>query len=100
MYLKDLLPLINLIPDYHKVGKFPALTRDLAVLVPISAKHADLLNIIREKGGQYLEGVHLFNNPLRTFLKNYKKKPGRNFVSLILHNNYKALSLQAGPCSV
>jgi len=61
MYLKDLLPLINLIPDYHKVGKFPALTRDLAVLVPVSAKHADLLNIIREKGGQYLEGVHLFD---------------------------------------
>ena len=61
MYLKDLLPLINLIPDYHKVGKFPALTRDLAVLVPVSAKHADLLNIVREKGGQYLEGVHLFD---------------------------------------
>ena len=33
----------------------------MAVLVPVSAKHADLLNIIREKGGQYLEGVHLFD---------------------------------------
>ena len=43
MYLKNILPLVNLIPDYHKVGKFPALTRDLAVLVPISTRHEDIL---------------------------------------------------------
>ena len=61
MYLKNILPLVNLIPDYHKVGKFPALTRDLAVLVPISTRHEDILAVIRKKGGKNLEGVHLFD---------------------------------------
>lgn len=61
MYLKNLMPLINLIPNYRKVGKFPALTRDLAIIVPIEARNKDILDIIREKGGPNLEGVHLFD---------------------------------------
>lgn len=55
------MPLINLIPNYRKVGKFPALTRDLAIIVPIEARNKDILDIIREKGGSNLEGVHLFD---------------------------------------
>lgn len=59
--LTKLLPLINLIPDYHKVAKFPAISRDLAFEVPQDTKNADILAVIQKNGGPYLEAVHLFD---------------------------------------
>lgn len=61
MNLKHILPLVNLIPDYHKVAKFPAISRDLAFLVPIQTQNADIVTVLREDGGKYLEEVHLFD---------------------------------------
>lgn len=61
MNLTDILPLINLIPDYHKVAKFPASSRDLAFLAPIGTSNADIIGVIQKDGGPYLEAVHLFD---------------------------------------
>ena len=61
MYMDAIMPFINLMPDYHKVAKFPASSRDLAFLAPVDTSNQAILDIIREKGGDYLEAVHLFD---------------------------------------
>ncbi len=61
MSLKNVLPYINLIPDYHKVAKFPSSKRDLAFLAPLNTLNADVISVIRKNGGPYLEAVHLFD---------------------------------------
>lgn len=61
MYLKEILPLVNLLPDYHKVAKFPASSRDLAILAPVATTNASIIDIIKADGGEYLEAVHLFD---------------------------------------
>ena len=43
------------------VAKFPASSRDLAFLAPVDTSNQAILDIIREKGGDYLEAVHLFD---------------------------------------
>ena len=53
--------MINLMPDYHKVSKFPGTSRDLAFLAPVGTKSADILAVIKKDGGEYLEGVRLFD---------------------------------------
>lgn len=61
MYMDAIMPFINLMPDYHKVAKVPASSRDLAFLAPVDTSNQSILDIIREKGGDYLEAVHLFD---------------------------------------
>lgn len=61
IHLNDILPLINLIPDYHKVAKFPAISRDLAFLAPVDTADAAIISVLKDKGGAFLEGVHLFD---------------------------------------
>lgn len=59
--LTKLLPFVNLLPDYHKVAKFPAISRDLAFEVPVGTKNADIIATIQKDGGPYLEDVRLFD---------------------------------------
>ena len=61
MYMNEILPLINLIPDYHKVAKFLASSRDLAVLAPLATTNESIIDVIKADGGPYLEAVHLFD---------------------------------------
>ena len=61
LHLNAILKHINLLPDYHKVAKFPAIHRDLAFLAPIDTKNAQIVSVLKEKGGDYLEGVYLFD---------------------------------------
>lgn len=61
MNVTALLPMINLMPDYHKVSKFPGTSRDLAFLAPVDTKSADILAVIKKDGGEYLESVRLFD---------------------------------------
>ena len=49
------------IPRFHEVSKFPAVTRDLAVVVPESANSADIIAAMREVGGGRLQSVQLFD---------------------------------------
>jgi phenylalanyl-tRNA synthetase beta chain len=46
---------------YADIPRFPASKRDLAVVVPREAHHADLEHAIREAGGPLLAGVRLFD---------------------------------------
>lgn len=46
---------------YAEIPRFPASKRDLAVVVPREAHHAELERVIREAGGPLLDGVRLFD---------------------------------------
>lgn len=61
MDVEALLPHVNFVPAYHKVARFPAISRDLAFLAPLEIDNARILGIIREYGGIYLEDVRLFD---------------------------------------
>lgn len=59
--LTKALPFVRLLPDYHKVAKFPAISRDLAFLAPAAVQNADVIATIQKDGGPYLEAVQLFD---------------------------------------
>ena len=48
-----------LTPEY--LAKFPAVTRDLSMVVPKDVHHADVEAMIRQRGGKILESVALFD---------------------------------------
>lgn len=47
--------------DYEVVSRFPAISRDLAILVDRDVTSADLMAIIRENGGDFLKSVTVFD---------------------------------------
>lgn len=47
--------------QYRQLPKFPAVARDLAVVVKDELYVADIINVIRQKGGEFLEDVSLFD---------------------------------------
>lgn len=51
----------NLVPRYRPLPRFPATTRDIAVLVDDTVKAGELLTLIREAGGELLESAVLFD---------------------------------------
>ncbi len=61
MDFEAILPFVNLIGDYKKVAKFPAIGRDLAFLAPEETTNEEIMAVIRKNGGDYLEAVTLFD---------------------------------------
>lgn len=47
--------------QYSQLPKFPAITRDLAVVVNNELYVAQMLEVIKQKGGEYLEEVSIFD---------------------------------------
>jgi phenylalanyl-tRNA synthetase beta chain len=47
--------------QYKQLPKFPAITRDIAVVVKDDIFVAQLIDAIRQKGGEFLEAVELFD---------------------------------------
>lgn len=47
--------------DYRPVPAFPAIQRDLAVVVPEAVQASEVESVIREAAGPWLEGVQLFD---------------------------------------
>lgn len=47
--------------EYREISKFPAAVRDLAVLVPVDVKTAEVLNIVSSVGGKNIRDVELFD---------------------------------------
>ena len=45
----------------QSVPKFPSMTRDIALLVPVTMAHATLEAVIKEQAGQYVQSVTLFD---------------------------------------
>ena len=46
---------------YEQLPRFPALTRDMAIVIKDDIYVADLINVIRRKGGEFLEDARLFD---------------------------------------
>ncbi|HHU90756.1 MAG TPA: phenylalanine--tRNA ligase subunit beta [Clostridiaceae bacterium] len=47
--------------QYRQLPKFPAITRDLAVVVDAELYVSQMLDTIKQKGGEYLEEVNIFD---------------------------------------
>lgn len=60
----DIEPLManaSLVHDYRPLPKFPAVSRDIAMLVDDSVLVKEIEQVIREKSGKILEGIRLFD---------------------------------------
>ena len=42
-------------------SKFPGTSRDLAIVAPVSVSSGEILSIIKEHGGEYLESASIFD---------------------------------------
>ena len=47
---------------YQRLPQFPGVERDLALLVPDAVPAEEVLGVIRERGGELLEGVSIFDH--------------------------------------
>ncbi len=59
--IPDILPFISHVIDYHKIPKFPAVERDLAILVPEELSNEAVEDIISHTGSAHLEKLYLFD---------------------------------------
>lgn len=59
--IQELLPLIAKEYEYRPIPRFPAVLRDLAVLVPQTTKVIDVMNIIQIKGAKLIDNIDLFD---------------------------------------
>ena len=48
-------------PVFHPLPRFPAVTRDIAVTCDLTIPVGDMEEVIRERGGEYLEDVSVFD---------------------------------------
>lgn len=46
---------------YEAISKYPSITRDIALLVDSTVTNSDVVNAIQEKGGAFLQNIHLFD---------------------------------------
>ena len=46
---------------YQSFSKFPGTSRDLAIVAPVSVTSGEILALIKEHGGEYLESVSIFD---------------------------------------
>lgn len=46
---------------YQSLSKFPGTSRDLAIVAPVSVTSGDIVALIKEHGGEYLESVSIFD---------------------------------------
>ena len=60
-YVKDLVELAEEKAMYRPISKFPAVERDIAVLVPVSVKVDDVQQVIETTGGELLLDSDLFD---------------------------------------
>ncbi|MFW0861521.1 MAG: phenylalanine--tRNA ligase subunit beta [Dethiobacter sp.] len=59
--LQAILPLANLFPEYVALPRYPAMLRDMAIVVPDAVSAAEVISLIREAGGSLVEEVNLFD---------------------------------------
>ena len=46
---------------YQSFSKFPGTSRDLAIVAPVSVTSGEIVALIKEHGGEYLESVSIFD---------------------------------------
>lgn len=59
--LSGLLSLHRDLVRYEAISKFPATSRDLAIVAPSSISSAEIMEVIRSEGGEYLVSTYLFD---------------------------------------
>ena len=59
--IKKIMEQAKLIPEYSTLPRYPAVLRDIAVVVPDEVSTADVITLIREAGGPLVEAVTLFD---------------------------------------
>lgn len=59
--LKALLAADKVANEYHPISKYPAITRDIALLVDRNVTNADVVAVIEKRAGAFLKKVHLFD---------------------------------------
>lgn len=59
--LDALLEMPKEMNQYQAISKYPAVTRDVALLVDKTVTNAEILAQINKRGGAYLKSVHLFD---------------------------------------
>ncbi|MDO4903566.1 MAG: phenylalanine--tRNA ligase subunit beta [Limosilactobacillus sp.] len=59
--LEQLLAADKIENEYHAISKYPAITRDMALLVDTTVTNEDVLAIVDKRGGAFLKNVHLFD---------------------------------------
>jgi phenylalanyl-tRNA synthetase beta chain len=59
--VKAVLPLADRIPRFQPITRFPAVYRDISLVVRRDAESAKIEQIIREHGEGLVESVHLFD---------------------------------------
>ena len=61
LQIDDLIAASNLVNVYQPLPKFPAIARDIAMLVKEDVTVKQIADEIRKNGGEYLESVKLFD---------------------------------------
>ena len=56
-----IVPLVHFEPHYTGIARFPAMLRDIALLVPKSMTAGEIGKIIKKQGGRFLENFRLFD---------------------------------------
>ncbi|HJF48109.1 MAG TPA: phenylalanine--tRNA ligase subunit beta [Limosilactobacillus oris] len=59
--LEALLAADKVANEYHPISKYPAITRDIALLVDRNVTNADVIAVIEKRAGAFLKKVHLFD---------------------------------------
>jgi len=59
--LDEILPWVDLTKHFRKLPKFPAITRDLSLLVPIEATSDEITSQIWKEGGDLIKKIDLFD---------------------------------------
>ena len=58
---EKLLQFVNEEQEYIPISKYPSAVRDIAVLVPLNTKVAEVMNVIYRAGGKFLRDIDLFD---------------------------------------
>ena len=61
LQMRPLIAHAKLVTVYQPLPKFPAITRDIAMLVKETVTVKQIADVIRKNGGDYLEEVKLFD---------------------------------------
>ena len=61
MEIEPLVASATHVPQYKHLPKFPSMSRDIAVVVPVEVTNSELEGVIREHAGELLRGVRVFD---------------------------------------
>ena len=59
--LAEILPLVSLERKYSGIARFPAVTRDLSLMVPKQVPAGEIEKMFSQRGGKILESIELFD---------------------------------------